>query len=63
MKALTTVTTFLKQVREELLQVAWPNREELIGSVVVVFVGVFFLATFVSVCDLILSHAARFLLR
>ena len=63
MNVITKVTTFLMEVREELKQVAWPTREELLGSVVVVFVGVFFLASFVSVCDLILSNAARLLLR
>ncbi len=63
MKALTKVSTFLMEVKEELKQVSWPTREELIGSVVVVFVGVFFLASFVSVCDLVLSNAARLLLR
>ena len=63
MNVITKVTTFFMEVKEELKQVAWPTREELIGSVVVVFVGVFFLATFVGVCDLFLSHAARFLLR
>ena len=61
--ALTRFTTFLHEVREELKQVSWPTREELIGSVLVVFVGVVLLASFISVCDFILSKAAQLLLR
>ena len=55
--------SFLLEVREELKQVAWPSREELVGSVLVVFVGVALLATFISACDFVLSQAARLLLR
>jgi preprotein translocase subunit SecE len=62
-KALARFTTFLTQVREELKQVSWPTREDLIGSALVVFVGVALLAGFISVCDFLLSQAARLLLR
>ena len=55
--------TFLAEVREEMRQVAWPSREELVGSVLVVFVGVAILAIYISVCDFLLSKAARLLLR
>ena len=41
------VTTFLVDVREELKQVSWPSREELLGSALVVFVGV----AAASLCD------------
>ena len=57
------VSTFTVDVREELKQVSWPTRDELIGSALVVFVGVLLLAIFISVCDFILSQAARLLLR
>ena len=62
-KALARVSTFATEVREELKQVSWPSREELLGSVVVVFVGVALLAAFISICDFVLSKAAQFLLR
>ena len=62
-KALARVSTFVSEVREELQQVSWPSREELLGSVVVVFVGVALLAAFISICDFVLSKAAQFLLR
>jgi preprotein translocase subunit SecE len=56
-------STFVLEVRDELRQVSWPTREELIGSALVVFVGVLLLASFISVCDFFLSQAARLLLR
>ena len=54
---------FLVGVREELRQVTWPTRDELIGSVIVVFVGIVILALYISLVDLVLSGAARILLR
>ena len=54
---------FLQGVREELTQVSWPVREELVGSALVVFVGVTLLAVFIGVCDFFLSKAAQLLLR
>ena len=50
-------------MREELKQVSWPSREELLGSALVVFVGVALMALFISACDFILSKAAQLLLR
>ena len=55
--------TFFVDVREEMKQVSWPSREELLGSALVVFVGVTLLAIFISLCDFILSKAAQALLR
>ncbi|MBI3321967.1 MAG: preprotein translocase subunit SecE [Candidatus Omnitrophica bacterium] len=60
---LSRVAGFLLSVREELKQVSWPSRSELFGSVVVVFVGVVLLASFISICDFVLSKAAQLLLR
>ena len=60
---LARFNTFLGGVREELKQVAWPTRDELVGSALVVFVGVVLLASFISVCDFLLSKAAQLLLR
>jgi len=61
--ALGRASSFLTAVREELKQVAWPSREEVVGSVLVVFVGVALLAIFIGVCDFVLSKAAQLLLR
>ena len=59
----TRFVSFLGEVRGELTQVSWPSRDELVGSALVVFVGVVLLAGFISVCDFILSKAAQILLR
>ena len=60
---LSRFRTFLTAVREELKQVSWPSREELVGSAMVVFVGVAVLGLFISACDFVLSKAAQLLLR
>ena len=62
-KALSRFVSFLGGVREEMKQVSWPTRDDLMGSALVVFVGVALLASFISVCDFILSQAAQLLLR
>ena len=63
MKAFEKFRVFLKSVREEMRQVSWPTREELVGSALVVFVGVVLLASYIGVCDFLLSKAARVWLR
>ena len=55
--------TFLREVREELGRVSWPTRDELIGSAVVVFVGVAILACYISMVDFLLSKTVRVLLQ
>lgn len=55
--------TFLRDTREELKQVSWPSGRELVGSLLVVGVGVGLLAGFISVCDLVLSGVVRLVLR
>ena len=62
-RPLARFTTFLIGVREELKQVSWPTRDELLGSALVVFVGVALMAGFISFCDFLLSRAAQWLLR
>ncbi len=59
---LARVSTFIVELREELKQVSWPSREELMGSVVVVFVGVALMASFISICDVVLSKAVKLIL-
>ena len=62
-KPLARLTGFFLNVREEMKQVSWPDREELVGSLLVVFVGVTLMASFISICDFFLSKAAQLLLR
>lgn len=60
---LVRAQTFITSVREELRQVTWPTREELIGSVLVVFVGIALLGGFISIVDFVLSNAVHKLLQ
>mgnify|MGYP001589862007 CR=1 FL=1 len=57
------LVTFLRGVREELTAVSWPTREELVGSALVVFVGVLLLAIYIGACDFLLSRTAQWLLK
>ena len=63
MKSVARFNEFLLGVREELTKVTWPTREELVGSALVVFVGVVLLGGFITVCDFVLSKAAQVFLR
>ena len=55
-------TGFFKEAKQELDKVAWPSREELVGSTVVVIVTTLILAAFIGSVDFILSIALRILL-
>ncbi len=60
---LARFATFLAGVREEIRQVTWPARPEVLGSALVVFVGVALLGGYISLVDFLLSHAVRVFLR
>ena len=62
-KAVQRLSTFLREVREELSRVSWPTREELIGSAIIVFVGVMILASYIAVVDFALSKTVRIFLQ
>ena len=47
---------FLQEVRQELGKVSWSNRQELIGSTVVVIAITFLTALFIGLIDLLLSQ-------
>ena len=53
---------FLGQVKSELKKVAWPSREELISSTLVVLASTLLLAVFIGLCDLVLSRVINFLI-
>ena len=53
---------FVGQVKTEMKKVAWPSRQELISSTVVVLVSTAVLALFIGVCDLVLSRVINFLI-
>jgi len=51
---------FLGQVRTEMGKVAWPSREELISSTVVVILSTLILGVFIGICDFVLSRFINF---
>jgi preprotein translocase subunit SecE len=53
---------FFGQVKSELKKVAWPTKNELVSSTVVVLVSTLLLAVFIGVCDLVLSRIINFLI-
>jgi preprotein translocase subunit SecE len=53
---------FFGQVKSELKKVAWPSRDEIISSTVVVLISTLILALFIGVCDLFLSRIINFLI-
>ena len=55
--------SFFKETRQELNKVTWPEREELIGSSIVVIVTIFLLAVFIGSIDFVLSILVRLLIR
>ena len=62
-QAVQRLGVFFREVREEMGRVSWPTRDELLGSAVVVFVGVAVLASYLAVVDLILSKTVRLFLQ
>ena len=57
------IKQFLHEVKIEIKKVAFPNREELIGSTQVVIVSVLMISVFLGVVDYVLSKLVRALLR
>jgi len=53
---------FIRETRQELNKVTWPNRNELWQSTLVVIITTLMLAAFIGVIDLILSFFMRIIL-
>lgn len=53
---------FFGQVKSELKKVAWPTKNELVSSTIVVLVSTILLAVFIGACDLVLSRVINFLI-
>ncbi len=52
-QGISSLKTFLEEVKVELLKCSWPSRKELFGQSVVVIISVIILGAFVWACDLI----------
>lgn len=53
---------FFSQVKTEMKKVAWPSKQELVSSTIVVLVSTLVLALYIGVCDLVLSRVINFLI-
>lgn len=60
---LAKIKNFLQEVTVELKKVAWPSRDELFGSTVVVIVSVIIIAIFIGICDFIFAKAIHLIIR
>ena len=56
------VTAFFKDIKLEMTKVAWPTRNELIGSTIVVLVSLAILSLFIGVCDIFLSKLVNIIM-
>jgi len=56
------VTAFFKDIKLEMTKVAWPTRNELIGSTIVVLVSLAILSAFIGVCDIFLSKIVNIIM-
>jgi len=57
------VIQFFKEVRFELTKVAWPNRQELVGSTIVVIIMSVILSIFIGGVDFGLSRLIQFIMK
>ena len=48
---ISSLKTFVSEVKVELVKCAWPTRKELFGQSVVVIIAVIILGIFVGLCD------------
>jgi preprotein translocase subunit SecE len=53
---------FISQVKTEMKKVAWPSRQELISSTIVVLVSMAILSVYIGFCDLVFSRSVHLIL-
>ena len=57
------IKKFLNDVYQELHKVAWPSKQELIGSTIVVIVMSVIVAAFIGIVDFVLKEMVNLLIR
>ncbi len=62
-KQRTTVSQFLREVREELRQVAWPTRNEVFNSSMVVIIMLVFMVGMIFLLDFLFAKGVTYLFR
>ena len=58
-----TAKQFYADTRSEMKKVSWPNRQEVIGTTIVVMVAVAIFGVYFFVVDTILGHALNWVLQ
>ncbi|MBI3810766.1 MAG: preprotein translocase subunit SecE [Nitrospirae bacterium] len=57
------ISEFFKDIKAELKKVTYPTRSETMGSTTVVLILVFIIGIFLSVLDMVLVKAVRFIIQ
>ncbi len=60
---LARISEFFKDVKAELKKVSYPTKSETMGSTTVVLILVFMIGIFLSVLDMVLVKAVRFIIQ
>ncbi len=60
---LSRISEFLKDIKAELKKVSYPTKSETMGSTTVVLILVFIIGIFLSVLDMALVKAVRFIIQ
>tara|TARA_B100001989_G_C24520477_1_gene455588 strand:- start:395 stop:586 length:192 start_codon:yes stop_codon:yes gene_type:complete len=60
--AKTSPAEFVKQVKNEGKKITWPSKQEVIASMIAVFIMVFISAVFLYFADQIISYVIRMIL-
>lgn len=58
-----STSAFLGEVKAELIKCAWPTRQELIDSTIVVIISVVLLGAYVSLSDVVATGFLNFVIR
>ena len=60
---ISSLKTFVSEVKVELVKCAWPTRKELFGQSVVVIIAVIILGIFVGLCDAVNMNLLSLIIR
>jgi len=60
---LDRLTRFLKEVRQEIKKVTWPQQKDVIGSTIVVIAAVFVVSFFLGLIDVTLQKLLSYIIR
>ena len=56
------IVGFFNEIKLEMGKVSWPNRQELMGSIIIVLVSLAILSLFIGICDVVLSKIVNIIM-